>query len=136
MGVAEASASFRTPLSNAVEQVCDDPGGYIADYVSRVRSLRSNGHSVAFTGRCGSACTLLLSLPGDQLCVTSDASFVFHAPSAPSATGAQAAQAFLMSEYPRWVREWIFRQGGLSATPITMSAAYYRQYLRLCGKGS
>jgi hypothetical protein len=130
-GIASASESW--PISSGVEQVGEDHGGLVADYVGRVEHLRGNKHKVAFSGMCGSACTLLLSLPADQLCVMRGASFVFHTPSAPSASGAEAARAYLMSRYPRWVRQWIASQGGLSSAPITMDADYSRRHLKACG---
>lgn len=126
-----ALPSHADPIGG-VEQINYDPGGRIADYVDRLQSFKARGVKVVFSGTCGSSCTLLLNLPADRLCVTPEATFLFHAPSAPTPSGVEAARAFLMSRYPRWVREWLAAQGGLSPTVKTMDAAYTRHFLKSC----
>ena len=115
------------------EIVSNDAGGYLANYVDRVQNLRSCRQRVTFAGRCDSSCTLLLSLPSSQLCITPGAASGFHAPSAPTESGARAAQAYLMSKYPGWVRNWIASQGGLTSTVVTMDYAYPARFIRTCG---
>ena len=114
------------------ERIVSDKGGYVASYVARLVTLREEGRKVAFAGECDSACTLFLALPRNQVCISPGAFFGFHAPSAPTASGAEAAGAFMLNQYPNWVRRWIAEQGGLSARLTLMDYSYASQHIDPC----
>lgn len=109
-----------------------DFGGEISLYGARVASARERNASVKFGGPCESACTLYLSLPADQLCITKDARFGFHAASGSSKAASETASAFLMAKYPRWVTAWIKRNGGLDAEMIYMDHSYAAKHIDYC----
>lgn len=120
-------------ISGAQAQtISNDPGGIIITYVLKVAKLRRAGEQVRFTGICNSACTLHLSLPAHQLCVSPGASFGFHLPFGAGTDGDRAAANFIMYQYPQWVRNWIASKGGLSNRVITMNYNTAKQHLRQC----
>lgn len=112
--------------------IFSNSGGSIGLFALRAAKLRESRTPVRFTGRCDSACTLLLSLPSSQTCVSEGAVFRFHAPKHPSAKAARYAKDYMMRKYPRWVQAWIGRNRGLSNRLITMDYKYASRYLRTC----
>ena len=112
--------------------ISGDRGGQIISYAVRAKGYERSGKKVRFSGRCDSACTLFLSLPPSQTCVTSGAKFGFHLPYGSSAEGNRTAAKFLMGKYPGWVRGWIAANGGLSRSLKTMPASYAARYLATC----
>ncbi|NWG26816.1 MAG: hypothetical protein HXY30_20765 [Pseudorhodoplanes sp.] len=107
--VSTASASFR---------ISHDPGGQIGPYLDRFANLRNSGESVVIDGPCLSACTMLLGLiPKERICVTPRARLGFHAAWLPDANGrpvkSVAGTQALWEIYPRPVRRWLSRNGGL-----------------------
>jgi hypothetical protein len=124
---AETAPSLQKSIS-----IADNPGGNIANFAVSLASYRSAGTLVKFTGQCDSSCTLYLSLPREQTCLTRGASFRFHAPSAASRRSKQIAQDFLMAKYPDWVRSWIVDHNGLTRQLITMNYAYASKHMRSC----
>src|SRR5262249_30142126 len=65
--------------ASAEVRITRDTGGNTDDYKRRVDALRRSGERVVIDGRCDSACTLHLTLPRQQFCVTGRAAFTFHA---------------------------------------------------------
>lgn len=112
--------------------IADEHGGSIVDYALQTLKWQEQGTPLRFTGRCDSACTLYLALPYQQTCVDAGASFRFHAPTAHTELSAKFALAYMMQNYPRWVRSWIEERGGLSDELITMDYEYARQFMRNC----
>ena len=98
-----------------------DRGGMVINYGLRMLRWRKNGTKVSFSGSCQSACTLYLGLASSQTCISPGASFGFHSPFGASSRGNRMAQAFMMRNYPGWVKSWIRSQGGLSGRLKTMS---------------
>jgi hypothetical protein len=125
--VAFNSQGIEREFRDAVE-IGNDGGGYVAEYALRVYEMKEARQRVRFAGACDSASTLFLALPAKQTCITENAYFRFHAPSAPSA----AAAAYMMRKYPRWVRIWIVGHGGLSDRLATMSYQYAQNFMRSC----
>ncbi|WP_192183274.1 hypothetical protein [Mesorhizobium amorphae] len=115
------------------ETVSGNPGGQIVNFALHVAELRVAEEPVSFDGACDSACTLYLSLPAEQLCVTLDASFGFHLPYGVGARQNVVAANYLISQYPDWVRHWIEEHGGLSHTIMRMGAEEAAKHLPLCG---
>jgi hypothetical protein len=108
-----------TTVVNAV-YVAGDRGGNVVTYGMKMLRLKQNRTQVRVTGACDSACTLLLALPKNQLCITQSASFNFHLPSGSSVQGNKRAAKYLLKNYPGWVRRWIASRGGLSSRLISM----------------
>ena len=124
-----SSQAAEREFRDAVE-IGNDGGGYVAEYALRLHEMKEERRKVKFVGVCDSACTLFLALPAEQTCITDGAYFRFHAPSAPSASAAQAVGAYMMRKYPVLVRAWLAAQGGLSDRLATMSYQYAQNFMR------
>ena len=120
------------PGERTALEISGDSGGLVAEFAVQMYQLKAQKREVRFVGRCDSACTLLLALPKTQTCVTSNAYFRFHAPSAPNDMAARAVQDFMIRKYPKWVQAWIARQGGLTSRLITMNYDYANRHMRTC----
>jgi hypothetical protein len=108
-----------TTCANATVRIRDDLGGLMQQYASRFSEVRQSGEKVVVDGPCYSACTMLLGmLPRDQVCVTPNAVFGFHAAWNYDDTGHKvtsvSATQTLIDIYPPTIRTWIARRGGLS----------------------
>jgi hypothetical protein len=110
----------------------NDRGGYVIEYALRMIDMKQSGIHVKFDGRCDSACTLYLALPGSQTCATTNASFRFHLPLGTSPRGVKVARNYMMKTYPGWVRSWINQNGGLSNRLMTMNASYAQKFIGSC----
>jgi len=126
-----SSAVLRMDTQRAIS-IWNDNGGHMVSYAIKTLKFERSGTSLAFRGRCASACTLYLALPSGQTCLTRGASFRFHAPYGASGHGNAIAATFMLEKYPPWVRSWIQRHGGLSSRALVMNYDYARQYLRTC----
>lgn len=113
-----------------------DRGGAVIQYGLRMLRWRQNRTRIRFSGACQSACTLYLGLAPSQVCISPGASFSFHAPHGSSRRGNQGAQAYMMRNYPGWVRSWIRSQGGLSGRMKTMSYGYASRFINPCGSSA
>lgn len=134
-GVARAQGQhsiYEMSLAPLAVSVDGDRGGNIAEYIIRTEEYRSALTRVSFAGRCDSACTLLLNLEPEQICVRQNAYFRFHAPIANSRRAERMAMEIMMERYPDWVKGWIFRHGGLTHRLITMEYAYASQFVQPC----
>jgi hypothetical protein len=105
--------------ASAAYRITDDRGGQIGRYVDTFASLRSSGETVMIDGPCLSACTMVLGLmPANKICVTRQARLGFHAAWRPDENGNQVRSdmgtRFLWAVYPKRVRNWLQRKGGLS----------------------
>lgn len=107
--------------AHAVYRITNDRGGYVEEYKTRYAKLREKGERVVIDGVCNSACTLVLGIvPANRICVTPRASLGFHQAYYDKAftfgikVTSAAGTDELMSYYPRPVKEWIARQGGLT----------------------
>ena len=98
-----------------------DHGGYVEEYKVKYKRVRNKGERVIIDGICNSACTLVLGMvPMNKICVTPRASLGFHQAYYDKAwtfgfkviSGSGTAE--LMSYYPKPVKEWISRNGGLT----------------------
>jgi hypothetical protein len=120
-----------SPLSPSVS-ISNNKGGVILNYMTKLHQYRKNNVLVKFNGRCDSACTLYLSLPREQTCISRKASFRFHLPMHPSPKTARAAHGFMLRQYPEWVRTWIEQQGGLTRKLKTMNYTYASRFIPPC----
>ena len=110
----------------------DDNGGIVIDYAIRMLQLKKAGTPVRVSGSCMSACTLILALPAEQICVTEQASFGFHRPYGTSGDGIQTAKDYLYDSYPVWVKAWLRQRGGLSAAMKVMNFSFTKKFLKVC----
>ena len=132
MLVAATAPTYAKSTRSSSVTIANNSGGTIAAFAMDAADYRISGTLVKFKGRCDSACTLFLSLPSRQTCVSSGASFRFHAPYGVSARAQRSARAYLMSKYPGWVRAWIGRNNGLTRNLITMDYSYASKFMRNC----
>lgn len=110
----------------ATVRIFDDYGGEIGNYLAKYHALRVSGERVVIDGICASACTMLLgAIPRNRICVTSRATLSFHAAWDATPGGnwvvSSAGNRLLWSSYPRDVRQWISRHGGLRSQTISLS---------------
>jgi hypothetical protein len=104
---------------SAQVRITGDPGGQIGPYLESLIALRESGQRVIIDGPCLSACTLVLGvIPRDRICVTRRARLGFHAAWHHGSNGrpvtSRGGTQLLMAVYPRQVRNWIHRRGGLT----------------------
>jgi len=107
--------------AHAIYRITRDYGGRVDHYKARYLKLRESGDRIVIDGICNSACTLVLGIvPRNRICVTPRASLGFHEAYVDKRwTGglhiaSAAGTAELMALYPREVKSWIARQGGLT----------------------
>jgi hypothetical protein len=105
--------------ASATVRISGDLGGQIGPYLDRLEALRNSGERVVIDGPCLSACTLVLGvIPRNRICVTPRARLGFHAAWHPGVNGepilSRGGTKLLMEVYPREVKRWIARHGGLS----------------------
>jgi hypothetical protein len=112
--------------ANATVRISGDNGGMIGPYLQNLEGLRQSGERVIIDGACLSACTMVLGvIARDHICVTRRARLGFHAAwnfgqSGEQVTSREGTQV-LMQHYPRQVRNWIARRGGLSPRMMYLS---------------
>jgi hypothetical protein len=105
--------------ASATVRIHSDLGGRIDQYLNRYNQIRLSGQRVVVDGTCNSACTLLLgSVPRERICFTEQASLGFHAAWQFDDSGRPVASPswtrVLWRNYPRPIRTWIIRHGGLT----------------------
>lgn len=114
------SLVFAIP-AHADLRITRDHGGYVEAYKTKYQQIRKRGERVIIDGICNSACTLVFGIvPPNKICVTPRASLGFHQAYYDKAytfgikvTSAEGTSD-LMSYYPREVKDWISRNGGLT----------------------
>jgi hypothetical protein len=109
-----------------------DVGGYFGPYRKAVVAAMKRGTKVRIDGMCASACTIYLALPPGQVCATPRARLLFHQAIGPDDKRAEAATRWLMSLYPLSLRQWIEKQGGLTARDIIMPPAVVARFVPAC----
>src|SRR5688572_32932908 len=117
---------------NGSVSIRNDRGGHAISYALKMMKLRESGRPVRFVGRCASACTLYLALPSEQTCVSSGATFRFHAPYGAHRSGNAFMARYMLKSYPGWVRSWIHENGGLWSRTIVMDYSYASRFMRIC----
>jgi hypothetical protein len=107
-------------------------GGRIIYFALKTQKWKRSGTHIRFSGRCSSACTLYLALSPNQMCISPGASFYFHAPYGANKRGTAVAKSYLLRSYPKWVRSWLHKNGGLNSQAVTMNYAFARLFIRPC----
>ncbi len=110
-----------TTAAAADYRITRDHGGLVDEYKTKYTKIRDRGERVIIDGICNSACTLVLGIvPLNRICVTPKASLGFHQAYIDKAwtfgfkVMSDAGTADLMSYYPKPVKDWISRNGGLT----------------------
>jgi hypothetical protein len=137
--VAVAAASWAAPVAHAASDpplvVTYDEGGSIIERYAELRALTGSGRRVILDGVCMSACTLYLSLPPGQVCATRRARLLFHHPYDPDTGALLPGTAGIMGwTYPTAVREWLERNGGLTAETRVLSGKELARIVPTCGR--
>jgi hypothetical protein len=109
------------PAARADHHITRDYGGYVEEYKAKYRSARDHHERVIIDGICNSACTLVFGIvPMSKICVTPRAGVGFHQAYYDKAftfgikvTSAEGASD-LVSYYPKPVKDWIRRNGGVT----------------------
>lgn len=107
--VATASQSQTGPAAEPIV-IHDNRGGNVVQMIARRNELEASGRPVRITGRCNSACTMLITLP--NACLDPDASVGFHAPRLPGTEIIPPIVDQLMAMHyrggilERWNAEW------------------------------
>jgi len=137
--LALAAALLVLPLTpaSATMRIAGDRGGQIGHYLQTFAQLRSSGERVIIDGNCLSACTLVLGvIPRSRICATSRARLGFHAAWMPDAAGRPVTSTLgtraLWNVYPRSIRHWIARHGGLSRHMIFLQGRELYAYVPSC----
>ncbi len=112
------------------KDIDEDHGGLVLEYALDVEYMRGTGEQVRILGTCESACTLYLSLPATQLCITRNTTFGFHSAYGTTQRGNVEASAYMLNKYPVWVKRWLgYRlDGDLRVMDYTTA----RRYIRTC----
>jgi len=121
-------STFGLSAASALVRISEDNGGVIADYLDSYTSLKQSKQRVVIDGPCLSACTMVLGfIPSDRICVTSHAKLGFHAAWDEGPDGRQVTNRDgtreLMQNYPKKVRSWIARKGGLTREMIYLQGS-------------
>ena len=88
-----------------------DEGGFISSYESHYVALKLSRIPVQIAGDCISACTLVLSLPKDQVCAWPEARLGFHyATGSDDKIDPQATREVAERYYPVEVAVWFLAQ--------------------------
>lgn len=85
----------------AIVRIVEDRAGLIAAYLDRYLERRT---AVRIGGTCLSACTLVLMLPLEQVCVTSGTRLGLHHAMHPDGSHDEEGTKLVTSLYPDWAR--------------------------------
>ena len=112
--------------------IYSDRGGQVIRYALQAKRMERDNRTIRFSGRCDSACTVYLALPKRLTCVSQGAAFGFHLPYGSNPKGNKVAAQYMMRNYPSWVRNWIYAQGGLTHQTKVMDYSYTSRFLKPC----
>lgn len=84
-----------------------DGGGSISTYMEWYRRLKEARTPVVLRGICISACTFILMLPKDQVCVEPTASLAFHLATDGDGPDEAYTQALIRRYYPPAVQKFL-----------------------------
>jgi|SRR5215207_1926489 len=83
-------------------------GGHVSDHVHQYRALAQQGYELRVPpGECRSACTTVLGLQKDRVCISPGATLMFHKARLPDQT------AVMWGSYPLQLRNVLLARGGL-----------------------
>ena len=129
------AAEADQPRIGAKKVIRSDNGGRVSKYAVDVYQAKHQNTQVEIRGKCLSACTLYLSMPKNQICITPGASFGFHKAYGSTRRLNNWGNQYMMTNYPDWVVSWINAKGGLTNSLMRMNYNYASRYLPACFKG-
>jgi hypothetical protein len=111
--------------AEAEVRILASPGGEVGPFIELFDQVRQSGERVVIDGPCLSACTLvLMTVPGDRICVTRRAVLGFHAARSIDRRGRMYAEPeasrAVHEAYPEPIRNWISRRGGLTSRMLLL----------------
>ncbi len=101
----------------------EDTGGVVSDFEINIKFLETKNIQIKLDGVCASSCTLLLSHPKIDMCVTYKAVMQIHEPFLMGESGDVVYsingivngitlwQTVFWNDYPEWVKEYINERG-------------------------
>ncbi len=96
----------------------DHEGGVVEAFAAKYEKIKESGQKVEIDGPCVSACTIVASLPKDQVCVTARASLGVHlASDSDEEVDVQYTDWAVKKYYPKTLQDWIRQHGGLQEAP-------------------
>jgi len=95
----------------------DHDGGDIEIFAAKYDKIKKSGRKVVIDGLCFSACTIVASLPKDQVCVTPNASLGVHLAESDDGVDTEYTDWAVKKYYPLALQDWIKKHGGLSEEP-------------------
>jgi hypothetical protein len=115
----------------------DHDGGDIDVFAAKYEKIKKSGRKVVIDGLCFSACTIVASLPKDQVCVTPRASLAVHmATTEDGRLDVEYTQKAVKKYYPPALQEWIKKHGGLEAEPKYVKGDDLLTIFNSCKKGA
>ena len=135
-GASSGYVQMDLPPPAAEVTIRNQRGGEIRAHVSRVVEYDRAGTHLRVLGTCPSACTLMLALSPDRICVGPNARFGFHQP-IKGLTGNFALTDIgdaLEEVYPPFVQQWLKSNfNGLpTGKPQMMGYDVLRQHYATC----
>ena len=111
--------------ARAEVRILSSPGGQVGPFIELFDKVRQSGERVVIDGPCLSACTLvLMTVPGERICVTRRAVLGFHAARSMDRRGRMYAEPeaskAVHEAYPEPIRNWIARRGGLTSRMLLL----------------
>jgi hypothetical protein len=103
------SVAFNGHILNVLPIVIDDePGGLVQQSLDYYRTLKGAGVPVILRGMCVSACTFILMLPPEQVCIEPTSSLGFHLASNEDGKSLpELTYALARRYYPQPVLDWL-----------------------------
>jgi len=96
----------------------DNEGGDVEDFAEKYEKIRKSGRMVEIDGLCVSACTIVASLPKNQVCVTPRAALGVHlASDSDDRVDLHYTDWAVKKYYPKPMQDWIKTHGGLQEEP-------------------
>jgi hypothetical protein len=116
----------------------DNEGGDVEEFAAKYKHIRKSGRKVEIDGACVSACTLVASLPKDQVCVTPRASLGVHLASDADdgRIDPQYTDWAVKTYYPKALQDWIRAHGGLREEPKFVKGRDLLAIFDACKKGA
>lgn len=132
-----ASLAYETVTAKSEVRITYDPGGRIGIFIQKYVQLRNSGQNIVVDGTCVSACTLFTGImPAERVCVTKNARLGFHAAWTLDEDGrpqkSQLGTQALWHVYPRKIRDWISKHGGLKEKMIYLQGRQLSRMYQTC----
>ena len=92
-------------------------GGDVVSIQDRWLKLAREWHHIEIRGRCASACTLILGdFLDERVCFSEAGHLAFHQARDPKGKPSYVLSQWMFAGYPKPIRAWIMKQGGLPET--------------------